>query len=1169
MLYGFSGERARRYFPLCGDDADSREIAPRAGGSVRVRADDAVYRLSRFANTNDPHDPGVLRVTSDDGTFHGAHPLDVLLSGVDESIFRNVYALGLSELEQLAALNDTAVAEQLYHLSTGLDRVSLSEVLGELDLARRHLLAPGTSQLPVTDLMAQCAQRGAEVQNHIAKTEHSIRLRMRSDALNEEIAKWDRRRDHLGRRLRVIELAQSVRPQWVERQQLDQQLSKVDQPASFSSHLLPRLRLWREKLARCDQRLEQLQRRRGQLRKRIAQLPLSDALCRNLARTSALADQKDWLRSLCEQIERLEHQVEQIEGELQAEKEKIGIAGDQPILLARPLKRHTWSALRGAARQLRRDRSRLAKAKQERDSWQSQAMRCHQQIAEGLRDQAGIVSPGVDCNLARAAEETGRMAGRLRRRIQLEEIIGQSKQHFGELEQREAGLIERQVLPMPILAAVSCLFVLGFVLLVTGLVGRWFSLGDPLRLLMVLTGAVAGGAAVAMKIVLKRSVADQLLACQRQHELIKKQVQAARDELVRLDEQIPAGEGPLADRLRAEEARLAEWEKLLPIDADRRAALAKAAAAEQSAAAATASLSASRQRWRRALQSEGLPDTLSPRKVRLLVDHAGSLTVIQAHLEELREELGHRRGELSQVQSRIVRLMSETGLKPESPGALEQLEQLVRAANEQHELVKKRRTYRRQAHQLRRQHKRIDRARGKLRRRHAELIAAAGVTNEEELEQLEQQQETISRLVRERDALTGQIAARIDQGIGEDQIARELDRKDESQLDERRRRLERDIGRIGQKLKRLHRRQGQFAHELKSTMADRHLAELHFDLAALRHELGQRLDRWKVLSALRQFLQSVYQQYERERQPETLRKASIFLRRFTEGRYPRVWTPLGEDVLRVDTSPGQSLPVERLSRGTREQVYLSLRLALVVTYARRGTRMPMVLDDVLVNFDTARARAAARVLVDFAKSGYQLLVFTCHEHIRSIFQELGAEARELPHHAELISAPSSHAALSKQPGGRRAVAKAGRSRQSARANPQRPDGQASRTRENESADRLPAPRPATRPTRRQRVKNSAPVTDDQEDVNSIPNDAEADQPAVTKKHHKPRATRDSKSRSELELAGEHPNGDDAELQRPETDGDLSQSLDDDEIEVQAEWEHDDWDQQQDQDADAA
>ena len=45
-----------------------------------------------------------------------------------------------------------------------------------------------------------------------------------------------------------------------------------------------------------------------------------------------------------------------------------------------------------------------------------------------------------------------------------------------------------------------------------------------------------------------------------------------------------------------------------------------------------------------------------------------------------------------------------------------------------------------------------------------------------------------------------------------------------------------------------------------------------------------------------------------------------------------------------------------------------------------------MLDDVLVNFDAERAKAAAAVLRDFAAAGHQLLVFTCHEHILQAVQ---------------------------------------------------------------------------------------------------------------------------------------------------------------------------------------
>ena len=147
--------------------------------------------------------------------------------------------------------------------------------------------------------------------------------------------------------------------------------------------------------------------------------------------------------------------------------------------------------------------------------------------------------------------------------------------------------------------------------------------------------------------------------------------------------------------------------------------------------------------------------------------------------------------------------------------------------------------------------------------------------------------------------------------------------------------------------------------------------------------LEEAVHRWQVLAAACSILDMIRDTYEQHRQPETLQEASGYLDRLTQGRYRRVWTPLGEHALRVDDAEGHALPVEALSRGTREQLFLSLRLALASSYARRGAPLPLVLDDVLVNFDADRAKAAAAVLRDFAAAGHQLLVFTCHEHISS------------------------------------------------------------------------------------------------------------------------------------------------------------------------------------------
>ena len=69
--------------------------------------------------------------------------MNVLLSGIDESIFNNVFAVGIRELQELATLNDTQAAEQLYNLASGVDRVSLVEVMRHLQSERIRIWGLG------------------------------------------------------------------------------------------------------------------------------------------------------------------------------------------------------------------------------------------------------------------------------------------------------------------------------------------------------------------------------------------------------------------------------------------------------------------------------------------------------------------------------------------------------------------------------------------------------------------------------------------------------------------------------------------------------------------------------------------------------------------------------------------------------------------------------------------------------------------------------------------------------------------------------------------------------------------------------------------------------------------------------------------------------------------
>ena len=91
--------------------------------------------------------------------------LGTLLSGIDEPIFNNVFAVGLRELQELSTLDDTEAAAQLYKLTSGLDRVSLIDVMRDLEAARNRLLAADGSKSELLELLDRREKLRAEIKD--------------------------------------------------------------------------------------------------------------------------------------------------------------------------------------------------------------------------------------------------------------------------------------------------------------------------------------------------------------------------------------------------------------------------------------------------------------------------------------------------------------------------------------------------------------------------------------------------------------------------------------------------------------------------------------------------------------------------------------------------------------------------------------------------------------------------------------------------------------------------------------------------------------------------------------------------------------------------------------------------------------------------------------------
>ena len=132
-----------------------------------------------------------------------------------------------------------------------------------------------------------------------------------------------------------------------------------------------------------------------------------------------------------------------------------------------------------------------------------------------------------------------------------------------------------------------------------------------------------------------------------------------------------------------------------------------------------------------------------------------------------------------------------------------------------------------------------------------------------------------------------------------------------------------------------------------------------------------------------------------ERQPRVVRHAQDFFSHITSRRYERLFVPIGDRTVTVMDGTGGAKQPEALSRGTREQLYLALRFGLVREFGERAERLPVVVDEVLVNFDQVRAKLAAESFAALSETN-QVLVFTCHPGTADLFADAaGAQVIEV------------------------------------------------------------------------------------------------------------------------------------------------------------------------------
>ncbi|HQT30198.1 MAG TPA: AAA family ATPase [Thiobacillus sp.] len=163
------------------------------------------------------------------------------------------------------------------------------------------------------------------------------------------------------------------------------------------------------------------------------------------------------------------------------------------------------------------------------------------------------------------------------------------------------------------------------------------------------------------------------------------------------------------------------------------------------------------------------------------------------------------------------------------------------------------------------------------------------------------------------------------------------------------------------------------------------------ELAARIGELGAEYAASRIASAV---LAQVIDTYQKRNQGPLIERASQRFATLTGGRFGGVVIDYDEQlqILKAVRADGERLGMDQLSTGRRDQLFLALRLAAIEGHLDQGEPLPVIVDDILIQFDDEAAAATFKVLADLAQRT-QVLFLTHHVHLLEVAEAaIGAAA---------------------------------------------------------------------------------------------------------------------------------------------------------------------------------
>lgn len=165
------------------------------------------------------------------------------------------------------------------------------------------------------------------------------------------------------------------------------------------------------------------------------------------------------------------------------------------------------------------------------------------------------------------------------------------------------------------------------------------------------------------------------------------------------------------------------------------------------------------------------------------------------------------------------------------------------------------------------------------------------------------------------------------------------------------------------------------------------LASIEEDLEDAENERDELITLNKSYNIAKECLEKAYSQVKENISPKFTQNLCDIISKISNNRYTNVVVN-DSDGLNVEIEDGRYIPASRLSVGTIDQMYLSLRLSALNEITEET--MPIILDEAFAYFDNDRLSNILR----YIKSNFtdnQIIIFTCSNREKMILDNLNVD----------------------------------------------------------------------------------------------------------------------------------------------------------------------------------